>query len=487
MKQLVELDSWDLLAQHAGMIQASLQKKEHIFRFELQCQGIQIDFSAQRADSDTLDLLLDLAEESHLKNHISSLIQGDIVNKSQNIPALHTALRAPADKPVWVNGEDVMLDIEAVRQQMRIISEEIRSGSWLGYSGKPIKSIVNIGIGGSDFGPRFCLDALADFTAPNLDYFFISDADPKAFQRVIKKLNPETTLFIISSKSFTTYETLYNAQKALDWVGNEAQRHKHFIAVTAQVEKAKEFGITQILPIWDWVGGRYSFCAAINLITCIAIGYDAFKDMLAGAHAMDAHFYERPLHENMPVMLALFGIWNINFLHHPSLVLLVYARQLELLVPYVQQLDMESNGKLIDNLGRKLNYQTGPIVWGGVGNQAQHSYYQLLCQSNHKIAADFISINEFGEEIINFFCNSTQYVLSQGSHNLDNMSEYIPGAMPINHIRLDACRPYHLGLLIALYEHKIYIQSVLWGINAFDQPGVEQAKRMSAVFLAGYN
>ena len=377
---------------------------------------------------------------------------------------------------ILVNNEDIIPDILDVRQKMRTISNQIRSGEWLGYSGKPITSIVNIGIGGSDFGPRFCLNALTDFTLDSLDYHFISDVDPKAFEHTVKKLNPETTLFIIASKSFTTYETLVNGKKALAWLGSSKYLDQHFIAVTANTIKANEFGVSNVLKIWDWVGGRYSICSAINLITCIAIGYDSYLELLAGANDMDEHFCESELHENMPVLLALLGVWNINLLHIPSLLLLVYARQLEFFVPYIQQLDMESNGKSIDNEGRAVNYGTGPIVWGGIGNQVQHSYYQLLCQSSHKIAADFISINSVNNEIINSICNAKINILSQGVLSLEQPNGFIPGGMPINHIKIGSCTPFNLGALIALYEHKIYVQSILWNINAFDQPGVESAK-----------
>lgn len=483
MKQLTELNSWILLEKHAQEIRPSnlydFRSESDANNFKLSSQNIEIDYSHQRINQTTIELLLNLAKECSLTEKITALMGGEIVNQSQKIPALHTALRVMDEVPILVNGRDIIPDILAVRNKMHTISDQLRAGEWLGFSGKPITSIVNIGIGGSDFGPRLCINALSELTSDDLDYYFISDVDPKAFEETVKKLNPETTLFIIASKSFTTHETLYNARKALAWINSQPNLDKHFIAITANIKKAEEFGISNVLPIWDWVGGRYSFTSAINLITCIAIGYDAFIELLAGANSMDNHFRESDLHENMPVILALLGLWNINFLHIPSLLLLVYARQLELLVPYVQQLDMESNGKSIDNFGSVLNYATGPIVWGGIGNQAQHSYYQLLCQSTHKIAADFISTKEFNGEIINSFCNSKIHVLSRGITSPDNSNGYIQGGMPINHISIHSCSPFNLGALIALYEHKVYVQSVLWNINAFDQPGVESAKRLN--------
>lgn len=484
MKQLTELSSWMALEKHSESLRLSPFNLSQDKNIQLKCstEGISIDFTKQRLNQTTLDLLIKLAHEQNVKEKIASLFHGDKVNRSENRPALHTALRAFSEKPIWVDGHDIIPDILATREKMRLISTQIREGLWLGYSGHAIKDIVNIGIGGSDFGPRFCVNALNNYRTTELGFHFISDADPKAFERTVAKLKPETTVFIISSKSFTTKETLFNARKAIKWLDND-QLDQHLIAVTANIHKAKEFGINQVLPIWDWVGGRYSLCSAINLSTCIAVGFDNFTQLLLGANSMDQHFYNTDLQENMPVLMALIGLWNINFLHIPSLLLLVYAKQLEKLVPYIQQLDMESNGKSIDNFGRSVNYATGPIVWGGLGNQAQHSYYQLLCQGTHKIAVDFITTDEFNNELINSFCSAKMRVLSEGINSEANSSGYIPGGLSINHIRLNSCSPFCFGALIALYEHKIYIQSVLWNINSFDQPGVESAKRQKEIAL----
>lgn len=481
MKQITELSSWHLLEKHAKTMNLSknhaVNKQSDSNRFHLQTTNISLDFSHQRIDDRAFELLIDFANERHLKKKITALINGDIVNPSENRPALHTALRAEATTPLIINNADVMPDIMATRERMNVISTAIRSGNWLGYSGQPITSIVNIGIGGSDFGARFCVDALDEFRAKQLSYHFVSDMDPQGFEKAVAGLNPETTLFIISSKSFTTQETLFNTKKAFAWIAKPEHHHRHFIAVTANTRNANALGIENVLPIWQWVGGRYSLCSAINLMTCIAVGYEHFSEMLAGAHDMDQHFQNSDLHENIPVVMALTGMWNINFLQIPSLLLLVYANQLEKLVAYIQQLDMESNGKSVDIHGQPVNYATGPIVWGGLGNQAQHSYYQLLCQGTHKVAADFISIQAFDKDVINTLGKAKMHVLSQGIE-ADNSHQRIAGGMPINHIRLAACTPYCLGALIAAYEHKIYTQSVLWNINAFDQPGVESAKRL---------
>jgi len=442
--------------------------------------NITLDFSHQHISEETLALLCALTEELQVHAKIEALIRGDKVNLSESRPALHTALRAPEDAAIWVDNHNVMTEIIATRRQMERIVDDIRNKVWLGFSGKPITDIVNIGIGGSDLGPRFCVDALADYITTDLSYHFISDSDPDSFIHVVKNLTPETTLFLVSSKSFTTQETLHNAQKAMSWIGSRHQQH--FIAITANISKAQQFGITNILPIWEWVGGRYSFCSAINLIAAIALGNEQFKQILAGAHSMDRHFHERKFAENLPVLLALIGIWNNNFLNIHNLLLLVYTKHLEKFVPYIQQLDMESNGKSIDNQGNPVTHATGPIIWGGLGNQAQHSYYQLLCQGTHKVSVDFITINTHRGKMINDMCTAKINVLSEGVHDQKNPSSLISGDIPLNHLQIQTISPFTIGALVALYEHKIFVQSVIWDINPFDQPGVESAKRNRLAF-----
>ncbi len=438
---------------------------------------IHLDYSHQHITHQTLELLLNLADSCQLRDKINALIRGDNLNLSENQPALHTALRDSSGLPILVRQQNVMSNIITTREKMLNIAEQIRTKRWLGFSGKPIMDIVNIGIGGSDLGPRFCLKALADFTTKELNYHFISDADPNSFKKTIEKLNPETTLFIISSKSFTTQETLYNAKKAMDWIGLPARHERHFIAITAEIEKAHQFGISTVLPIWAWIGGRYSFCSSINLIAAIAIGSEHFNQLLAGAHEMDKHFQESDFAKNLPVLLALLGIWNNNFLHIHNLLVLTYTQHLEYFIPYLQQLDMESNGKSIDNQGKTVNYATGPLVWGGLGSQAQHSYYQLLCQGTHKVTADFISLSAFDGHMINDLCAAKIKLLTAGVHTTENPNGFIPGNIPLNHISINNYSPFIVGALVALYEHKIFTQSVIWDINPFDQPGVESAKR----------
>jgi glucose-6-phosphate isomerase len=482
MKALNKANLWKTLDDHArslslyvsaNLMQQSASERE---QFNVSSCNIHLDYSHQHLTPATLKLLFELANACDLNNKIQSLMRGDNINISEKKPALHTALRASGNTPIMVNNHNVMPDIIATRKKMQMIVEQIREKKWLGFSGKPITDIVNIGIGGSDLGPRFSLKALEEFCTEELSYHFISDADPSSFKNAVDKLQPETTLFIVSSKSFTTKETLYNAKKALKWIGASHHQDKHFIAITANSTKAHQFGITTILPIWDWVGGRFSFCSAINLITAIAIGFDHFNQLLDGASSMDEHFQTSDFTTNLPVLLALIGIWNNNFLHIHSLLMWTYSQLLTNFVPYIQQLDMESNGKSIDNQGKAINHASSPIIWGGMGNQAQHSYYQMLCQGTHKVAIDFISLDALSGEIINNICNAKIRVLTEGVNDQENQNNYIPGQVPVNHIRISNLTPFTIGALAALYEHKVFVQSVIWDINPFDQPGVESAK-----------
>jgi glucose-6-phosphate isomerase len=439
-------------------------------------ERIWLDYSQQCIDDEALHLLLSLAKECDLQKKINALMAGYLVNHSEHKPALHTALRTSGNEEIIVNGHNIIPDILNVREKMRIISTQVRNEEWVGYSGKPITDIVNIGIGGSFLGPQFCMSALIDFTTDKLRFHFISSIDPNEFKRVVAVLKPETTLFIIASKSFTTKETLSNMNKAIAWINQPKHLDKHLIAVTANIKKATELEIVNVIPTWSWVGGRYSSCSSINLITCLAIGYEHFSEMLSGAHEMDKHFHNQEFSQNLPVLLALLGIWNSNFLKIHNLLMLIYAYDLQQFVPYIQQLDMESNGKSIDKEGRLVNYATGPIVWGGAANQGQHSYFQLLFQGTHRVAADLISVNTFAEEPINKMCGAHQKVLSKGVN--DDLYGFRSTITPLNHISLLDCTPKTIGSLMALYEHKIFTQSVIWNINAFDQPGVELSKQI---------
>ena len=482
---LTNKTAWKKIEKYAQSIQPCITPplEKHVVSSE----NLTLDYGAQRLDNTALSLLFELAKECDLGEKIKALMKGHPVNQSEKRPALHTALRVFSEEPILVNNTNVVQQVLEVRETMRTISNQVREGTWLGFSGKPITDVVNIGIGGSQLGPQFCLDALANRVTNALRFHFISEIDTNAFRKGTRCLNPETTLFIVSSKSFTTQETLYNAKQALAWMGKPHHMDKHFIAVTAYPERAKAFGINQVLPLWDWVGGRYSVCSAINLITCIAIGFDNFSALLEGANGMDEHFSHAEPAQNLPILLALLGIWNNNFLKTQTLLLLTYAQELELFAPYVQQLDMESNGKSLDNEGRAVNYSTGPIVWGGLANQAQHRYYQLLCQGTHRIAADLISVDVFNQDPINQLCAAHKVILSEGLNDEKNPHGYIPGNIPINHIRLADCSPRTIGALITLYEHKVFVQGVIWNINSFDQPGVESSKQMMRKAMAFEN
>ncbi|MFT4058335.1 MAG: glucose-6-phosphate isomerase [Legionella sp.] len=476
MSHPTEMNSWKKLKDYAlnsSKLPTQISK-DHFAASE----HIALDYSGQLINQTILSTLLDLAYESNLSEHINALLDGHPVNNTENRSALHTALRAFDDEVVLVNERNVITDVIQARKKMEEISTKIRNKEWLGYTGKSITDIVNLGIGGSMLGPFFCIDALSDYVTNELQFHFVSEIDPNSFSRLSAKLNPETTLFIVSSKSFTTPETLSNMEKAFAWLNQKAHQDKHFIAVTANIEQAREYDFKNILPIWDWVGGRYSFCSSINLISCIAIGYERFAEILAGANSMDKHFRNTEFSKNLPVLLALLGIWNINFLNKNNLLVLTYTEDLQYFVPYLQQLDMESNGKSINKQGQRIDYDTGPIIWGGQGNQAQHSYYQLLCQGTRSISVDLISAIIFDEEPINKMCLGHRKVLTHGVVTEENPHSYIHGAVNLNHLSIADTTPRTLGALIAMYEHKVFVQGIIWNINSFDQPGVESSKKI---------
>jgi len=473
MTQLTQMDSWKSLERQATLFSFRHQTIQHPILSDC---NLHLDFNAQFISETTRQTLFHLAEECQLKQKIIELFTGCEVNVSEKKPALHWATRANLHSKLLINGHDIIPDIERTRNALRDISNKIRAQEWRGYSGKAITDVINLGIGGSHLGPFFCLHALADLTSASLGYHFISDFDPHSFSRVTASLNPETTLFIVSSKSFTTAETIYNLKQAMAWINKPEALDKHFIAATAAPQKALYFGLNNILPMWEWIGGRYSTFSAVNLITCIAIGYEAFSELLEGAAEMDEHYRLTNIEDNLPINLALLGLWTNNFLKINQLLLLTYAQPLDYFTAYIQQLDMESNGKSIDRHGKSVNYATSPIIWGGSGNQAQHSYYQLLCQGTHKIAVDLISVDSYQDAAINQLCEAQKAVLSHASAK--NKTIFIRERAAINHLRLKDVSPRTIGALIALYEHKIYTQSVIWQINPFDQPGVESSKQL---------
>lgn len=478
------MELWKELEHQARQIRLLMLENSSVFSkrkqpdYCISSNNILLDFNHQWINTTILKLLIKLAESCHLPWMINSLMEGNPVNTSENKPALHTATRASAEKCLVVNNQDIIAQVLKEREHMYTVAEQIRKGEWFGYSNKKITDVVNIGVGGSYLGAQFCIGALTDLVTEELQFHFIADVDPNAFKRVVSKLQPETTLFIISSKSFTTQETMANARKAMTWIGQSKEAQRHFIAITAFPTKARELGYQHILTIGDWVGGRFSFCSAINLITCIAIGKEHFSSMLKGAESMDEHFSTTPFSKNLPVILALLGIWNNNFLHIHLLLVLTYAHSFQYFVSYIQQLDMESNGKSIDKEGRAVNYATGPVILGGNATQVQHSYYQLLCQGTHKFAADLLSLDDLSTDPSNQVCLAHREIFTNGFNDENNPLTRIPVNIPINHIRLSDGSPTSIGSIIALYEHKIFVQSVIWNINPFDQPGVDGVKKI---------
>ena len=460
---LTQRTTWKQLEEHAQSLQ---YRAHHPQPGVIKTDAILLDYSHQALDATAIHLLTELAQECQVQDWVAKLMKGDAVN--HHTPALHTALRDFDSSVLQIDQTNIRQEIRAVQDEMSHISEKIRAGTWLGRTGQPIKNVVNLGIGGSMLGPQFCINALSDYCTNSLKFHFISDFDSAACERVLRQLEPETTLFIVSSKSFTTTETVWNAQKVLEWGGYETYSSQHFIAITANMEKAAALGFQHILPIWSWIGGRFSVCSAINLITCIAIGYEQFVCFLRGAAAMDTHFRTVDIPNNLPMMLALLGIWNNNNLKMHNLLILTYAQSLEWFVPYLQQLEMESNGKSLDKHGCEVNYTTVPIIWGGSGNQAQHSYFQMLSQGTHRLSADLISIASLDNRVIEQHKEALCWDERVGNH----LSRYTP----CNHIQLADNSPYSIGSLIALYEHKVFVQAVLWNLNPFDQPGVERMK-----------
>ncbi len=366
-------------------------------------------------------------------------------------------------------------ELTHTREKMQVMVDAIREGEWRGATGKPITDVVNIGMGGSDLGPRLSLEVLAEFKNTNLRFHFISDADPYAFAKVLEDLSPEMTLFLVSSKSFSTEETLLNAQYASAWVSHPDALKHQFIALTAQPERARTLGYEHMLTIPNWVVGRYSSCSSMNFILALMIGYDAFIDFLKGAYEMDMHFFHTPAEENMPMLMALMGIWNINFLNIQTHLLLIYDTRIRNFVDYVQQMDMESNGKSVNRHDAPITYSTAPIIWGGLGNQAHHSYYQLLAQGSHRIGIDFLTVEENEYELINALCRSRIEILQEGISSLVPHEKIMP-QVSTHHIHLHQLNPQTLGALISLYENKVFTQAWLWNLNPFDQPGVESAK-----------
>jgi glucose-6-phosphate isomerase len=508
------LPAWQALSRHRqsmqsfSLRQAFADNPQRFQDFSVSSSSLFLDYSKNLITAETRSLLIDLARECGLEQATRALFAGELVNSSEGRPALHTALRRPLGDRLEVNGVNVMPEVHRVLNQMTEMVGRIHNGLWRGYTEKPITDIVNIGIGGSFLGPQLVSEALLPFAQKGVRCHYLANIDGSEFFELAGKLRAETTLFIVSSKTFSTLETLKNAQASRAWYlgqgGTEEALHRHFIAVSSNREAALAFGIhaENIFPMWDWVGGRYSLWSAIGLPIALAIGMSNFKDLLAGAYSMDQHFQSAPLESNMPVLLGMLGVWYGNFWGAQSHAILPYDHYLRNITKHLQQLDMESNGKSVRHDGSPVSTNTGPVIWGGVGCNGQHAYHQLLHQGTLLIPADFIvpvvSYNPVADhhQWLYANCLSQSQALMLGKTHSEAETELrgkglaedevqrlaphkvIPGNRPSNTLVLERISPRRLGALVALYEHKVFVQSVIWGVNAFDQWGVELGKEM---------
>lgn len=511
--------SWKLLSEHFN--DAKSFDIKSLFRddpkrfgnFTLSLDDILVDYSKNRISNKTIELLVELATECGLDESITSMFKGAKINHTEKRAVLHTALRNRSNQPVLVDGKDIMPEINEVLSKMKSFSDNVHSGEWKGFSGKKIQSIVNIGIGGSDLGPVMVTEALKPYQIDGIETYFVSNVDGTHIAETLRKVNPETTLFLVASKTFTTQETMTNAHTAREWLLDYHKSEKsvasHFVALSTNVEAVAKFGINtnNMFEFWDWVGGRYSLWSAIGLSISLTIGHNNFEKLLEGAHAMDTHFATSPFEKNIPVILALIGIWYTNFYGYESEAILPYDQYMHRFAAYFQQGNMESNGKYVDNTGEKVNYQTGPIIWGEPGTNGQHAFYQLIHQGTKIIPCDFIapakSHNPIGDHhpklMANFFAQTEALMngktrvevledLKQSGLPKDEIDKLLPfkvfeGNRPTNSILVKEVTPYTLGSLIAMYEHKIFVQGVIWNINSFDQWGVELGKKLAGEIL----
>jgi glucose-6-phosphate isomerase len=485
--------SWKALQQHRQLfehVQMSdlfFNDQERFNRFSIQMDSVLFDYSKNIITENTLEILLELAHDCRLKEAMEAMFTGEKINETENRAVLHTALRNFSDAPVFTDGIDVMPAIKIVQQQMKQFCAAVHTGEWQGYTGKKIKYIVNIGIGGSDLGPVMVTEALKPYWISGIETYFISNVDGTHVTEILKKVKADETLFLIASKTFTTQETMTNAHTARQWFLNQAvdETHiaKHFAALSTNEKEVIRFGIDpkNMFVFWDWVGGRYSLWSAIGLSIALTIGYENFEELLKGAHAADKHFRDTSFDKNIPVLMALIGIWYGNFFGTATEAILPYDQYLHRFAAYFQQGNMESNGKYIDRNGEKVTYTTGPVIWGEPGTNGQHAFYQLIHQGTQMIPCDFIapaiSHNATGDHhqklLSNFFAQTE--ALMNGCNNADPYRVFA-GNRPTNSILLKQLTPYTLGQLIALYEHKIFVQGVIWNIYSFDQWGVELGK-----------
>ena len=514
-----ETDAWKALQQHYDQMKGKhmrdlfAEDSDRFQKFSLHFESTLVDFSKNRITEETLSLLQQLAADTKVKEAIAAMFGGESINQTEDRSVLHIALRNRSNTPIEVDGKDVMPEVNEVLDRMKTFSEQIISGEWKGYSGQAITDIVNIGIGGSDLGPVMVTEALKHYQKPNLTAHYVSNVDGTHISETLKSLNPETTLFIIASKTFTTQETMTNADSARSWfleaAGDKEAIKKHFVALSTNQEAVEEFGIDahNMFGFWDWVGGRYSLWSAIGLSIACVIGFDRFEELLAGGHAMDQHFRNTPFEKNVPVMLALIGVWYNNFFGAQTEAILPYDQYMHRFPAYFQQGNMESNGKYVDRNGQPVDYQTGPIIWGEPGTNGQHAFYQLIHQGTKLIPCDFLapaqSQNPIGDHhpklLANFFAQTEALMMGktqeeaaaelreQGKSD-DEIEELavfksFEGNKPTNSILFRKLDPYTLGSLIAMYEHKIFVQGIVWNIFSFDQWGVELGKQLAKKIL----
>ena len=523
MPLITQTSQWQALEQHwqrmksvqlCDLFAADPQRAPSMTR---SAAGLYVDFSKNLIDRETLKLLFDLAEAVDLQGWTRRMFAGDRINNTEQRAVLHVALRNRANRPIYVDGDDVMPEINEVLARMEAFVGQVRSGQWKGYTGSAITDVVNIGIGGSNLGPKMVCAALGPYLSESLRVHFVSNVDGTHLVETVRHLDPATTLFVVASKTFTTQETMTNAQSARDWtlaaLQDPAAVARHFVAVSTNGEKVTEFGIdtANMFGFWDWVGGRYSLWSAIGLPIALAVGFDRFVELLEGAHAMDKHFSEADITENIPAILGLIGIWYANFAGARTHAVLPYDQSLRFLPAYLQQGDMESNGKRVTRDGIEVDYSTGPVVWGEPGTDGQHAFYQLIHQGTQLIPADFIgaihSQNPLGDHHVKFMANyfAQTEALMRGRTFDEALTEMqaagipeerarflashrtFPGNRPTNSILMERLTPHTLGALIALYEHRIFTQGVVWGVNSFDQWGVELGKQLAGVILRELN
>jgi glucose-6-phosphate isomerase len=523
MTSLTQYPVWNALCAHQKSV-APLHMRDFFAadpkrfeKFSLQFGGLLLDYSKHRITEETLPLLIQMAREANIETWRDKMFAGDKINITENRAVLHTALRNRANTPVFVDGHDVMPDVNAVLAHMRTFSDQVRNCNWKGYTGKRITDIVNIGIGGSDLGPVMACQALKPYAQAGLNIHFVSNIDGAHLMLALEKCHAETTLFIVASKTFTTQETMTNAHSARTWFLNtandDAHIAKHFVALSTNAKAVAEFGIdtNNMFAFWDWVGGRYSLWSAIGLSIALYVGMDNFEAMLTGGHEMDNHFRTAPLEQNMPVILALIGIWYNNFFHVDTHAILPYDQGMARFPAYLQQADMESNGKFICRDGKRVQYKTGPVIWGEAGTNGQHAFYQLIHQGTQIVPADFLmpvhSHYEIGKHgyahhkilLANFLAQTQALMLGKTKDEAraelekqglsdQSLEDLLPhkvfeGNRPTTSIMFDKLTPNTLGKLIALYEHKIFVQGIMWDINSFDQWGVEYGKQIAQQIL----